>query len=138
MRYVLGFLCVCVLVGSLPLGVGAQDAEEGTSAEPSAEEPVPSPQPTRSRVERWHPEAFVDPTKPASEPALQLEIDSAGLEVTPTAPPIEEHKRKRRIAIGVSVSIAVVALVVGVGVGVSVSKIKREGVLGSSRAGIVF
>lgn len=124
MRYVLGFLCVCALVGSLPLGVGAQDAEEGTSAEPSAEEPVQSPQPTRSRVERWHPEAFVDPTKPASEPALKLGVDSAGLEVTPTAPPTleelerqEKKKRRRRrgLRIGVPIAVAVVLTVVVAG-----------------------
>jgi hypothetical protein len=126
MRYLFGFVCVLAGLVALPLSASAQAEKEGGSAEPSAEKPAQSTQPTRSRVERWHPEAYVDPTKPASEPALQLEVDSAGLEVTPTAPPIEEKERKRRIAIGVGVSLAVVAILVGVGVGVSVSKIKRE------------
>ncbi len=52
-----------------------------------------STEPTRSGLERWHPEAFVDPAKPASssqgpseEPVLKLEVDSAGLGVTPSAP----------------------------------------------------
>jgi hypothetical protein len=70
-------------------------------------------------LERWQPEAFVDPTKPASEPALQLGIDSAGLEVTPTTPPtLEELKRQetkprgRRVGIGVGVSVALVLVAV--------------------------
>jgi hypothetical protein len=60
-------------------------------------------------------------------PASQLELDSAGLEVTPTASPtvedlkLQETKlRERRVAIGVGVSLAVVGLVVGLGVGASV------------------
>ena len=121
MSYLFGFLCVWALVAS-PLSVSAQAGEEGTSAEPSAAEPVQSTQPTRSLLERWHPEAFVDPTKPASEPALQLGVDSAGLEVTPTAPlTVEELKRqemklrKRRVAIGVGVSVAVLVVAVVVG-----------------------
>ena len=119
MRYLFGSLCICAL-GLVPLSAGAQAGKEGTSAEPSAEEPVQSTQPTRSRLERWHPEAFVDPTKPASDPALQLELDSAGLEVTPTAPlTVEELKRqkeeekkqhRRRVGIGVGVSVAVVVI----------------------------
>lgn len=135
MRYFFGFLCVCALVVALPRSASAQTGEEGASAEPSPKEPVQSTQPTQSRLERWHPEAFVDPSKPASEPALELELDSAGLEVTPTAPlTVEELKRqetkqrKRRAGIAVGVSLVlVVGLVVGVGVGVSVAKIKREG-----------
>ena len=128
MRYLFGFICVCALAGALPLSASAQAGEEGASVEPSAEEPAQSSQWTQSRLERWHPEAFVDPTKPASEPALQLELDSAGLEVTPTAlPTVEELElrktelRKRRRAIGIGVSVIVVAVGVAVGVGVAVS-----------------
>ncbi len=42
--------------GTLPQSVGAQAGEEEGG----------------SRLERWHPEAFIDPEKPA----LQLELDS--------------------------------------------------------------
>ena len=108
MRYLVGFVCVLALLAS-PLGVSAQTEKE-----------------VGSRLERWHPEAFVDPTKPAPEPSLQLELDSAGLEVTPTAlPTVEEFElrktdlRKRRRTIGIGVSVIVVA--VGVAVGVAMS-----------------
>jgi hypothetical protein len=35
MRYLFGFLCVCAVAATLPLGVGAQDAEEGATSEPA-------------------------------------------------------------------------------------------------------
>ncbi len=83
MRYVLGLVCVLVVMVASPSGARAQVEEEGTAAEPNAEEPEQSSQPTRSWLERSHPEAFIDPTKPPSEPALQLGLDSGGLQVTP-------------------------------------------------------
>ncbi|MBW1760079.1 MAG: hypothetical protein JRE45_01370 [Deltaproteobacteria bacterium] len=110
MRYFVGFACVVVVLVASPLSASAQAGEEGTAAEPSAEQSVQSTQPTRSRLERWHPEAFVDP-------ALQLGVDSAGLEVTPTGPLTAEElqrqeeeaaARKRRVGIGVGVSVALV------------------------------
>ena len=108
MRYLFGLVCVLAL-GVSPLSASAQTDKEGGS-----------------RIERWHPEAYVDPTKPAPEPSLQLELDSAGLEVTPTAlPTVEEFElrktdlRKRRRTIGIGVSVIVVA--VGVAVGVAMS-----------------
>ena len=55
MRHVLGFLCVCALVGTLPQSASAQ--EEVVSSEPASE-----------------------------EPALQLKLDSAGVEAVPSAP----------------------------------------------------
>lgn len=148
MRCLIGFVCVLAALVALPLSAGAQDAEGGTTSEPNLQEPAPSAAPAaeedRSRVERWHPEAFADPVKPAPEPPLQLGIDAAGLEVTPTAPlTAEELKRqetklrKRRVAIGVGVALAVVGLVAGVALGVSAAK-TRSGVSDFSRAGIVF
>ena len=67
MRYVVGFMVVL----ALPLGVSAQDAEEGDSW-----------------LERWHPEAVEDPDERSpeqapEEPALQLKLDDAGVGVTP-------------------------------------------------------
>ncbi len=41
MRYLFGFLCVCAVVATLPLSVGAQDAEEGATSEPNLKEPAP-------------------------------------------------------------------------------------------------
>ena len=74
-----------VLAGlvALPVSASAQGDKESTSAEPSAEKPAQSTETHRSWLERSHPEAFVDPTKPASGPALKLGVDSGGLEVTP-------------------------------------------------------
>jgi hypothetical protein len=69
-----------------------------------------------SRLERWHPEAFKDPSSPAGEPALKLEGDSAGVEVTPTegtAQPSKGLSRGGRIAVGVIVPLAVVGIVIG-------------------------
>ena len=110
MRYLVGFVCVMALV-ALPQSASAQAGEEGTSAEPSGEQPAQPTQPTPSRLERWHPEAFVDPSQPASEPALKLEVDSTALEVTPSPPrtpdgyTLEEMDvRVRRAKIGVGVS----------------------------------
>jgi hypothetical protein len=103
MRYLVGFVCVLALLAS-PLGVSAQTEKE-----------------VGSRLERWHPEAFVDPTKPAPEPSLQLELDSAGVDVTPSPPrtpdgyTLEEMDvRVRRAGIGVGVSVT--AMVVGLAV----------------------
>ena len=105
-----------------------QAGEEGTAAELKAVEPAQSTEPTRSRLERWHPEAFEDPKKPASEPAIKLEVDSTALEVTPTAPPtleeLERQKKKRRrrgigIGVGVTLGVAVVGLAIGSAVAMS-------------------
>ena len=120
MRYVVGLACVLSLSVASPSGARAQAEQNGTAAEPNAETPLQSSEPTRSWLERSHPEAFVDPTKPkpGSEPALQLGVDSAGLQVTPTAPlSVEEFElqeiddRVQRAKIGVGVS----AIPIGVG-----------------------
>jgi hypothetical protein len=68
MRYLVGFVFVLALVAS-PLGVSAQAGEEGTAAEPNlVEEPAPSSEPT------------------PEEPALELKLDAAGVEVAPSPP----------------------------------------------------
>jgi hypothetical protein len=59
-RYLFGFLCVCALVGTSPLSASAQAGEEGATPEPNLQEPAPE------------------------EPALQLKLDDAGVEVAPT------------------------------------------------------
>ena len=101
MRYLFGFLCVCALA-ALPQSASAQRGEEGTTSEPNLQEPVPE------------------------EPALQLELDSAGVDVTPT--PLrtpdgytleEMDVRVRRAKIGLGSSAAALfagGMFVGVGI----------------------
>ena len=87
MRYLVGFVCVLALVGS-PLSVGAQDNEAGTTSEPAPK-----------------------------EPALQLQLDDAGVEAVPSAPrtsdgyTLEDMEiRVRRAKIGLGVSAGVLVL----------------------------
>ena len=87
MRYLFGFLCVCALVGNLPLSASAQTGEEGTISEPNLHEPAPE------------------------EPALQLKLDAAGVEVTPSPSRTEDgytleelELRVKRAKIGLGVS----------------------------------
>jgi hypothetical protein len=124
------------------LDVDPPGAQPAVPSEETKQRPVQSTQPTPSRLERWHPEAFVDPSKPASEPALKLEVDSTALQVTPTASPTleelerrafedlerlekkkqEEKKRpERRRAIGIAVGVIVGAAVVGLAIGGAVA-----------------
>jgi len=77
MRYSFGLLCVCALVGTLPQSASAQGGAEDATAEPNLVEAEPSSEPAAeeggSRLERWHPEAFVDP---ASKPPSSIEYKS--------------------------------------------------------------
>lgn len=127
MRHLVRFTCMLALAG-LPLSARAQDGNQGSASAPSAEEPIRDSggEEGGSRLERWHPEAFVDPAKPASKPTLELELDSSGLEVTPTAPAKQTNPRSKRAGIGAAVVLIVIGVAVGVGVGVSVSKIKKD------------
>jgi len=99
MRYLFGFMCVLALV-ALPLSASAQDTEEGATAEPNLQEPVPE------------------------EPALQLKLDPAGVEVVPSPPrtpdgyTLEEMElRVTRAKIGLGVS--ALSTVVGFGIGIA-------------------
>jgi hypothetical protein len=104
MRYLIGFMFALALA-ALPQSVSAQDAEEDTSPEPSAEEPTPSSEPA--------PEEPAPTSEPApQEPALQLELDAAGIEVVPSPPrtadgyTLEEMERRvRRAKWGLGVSV---------------------------------
>jgi hypothetical protein len=102
MRYLFGLLCVCALAGHLPLSASAQDTEAGTTSEPNLEQPAASSEPA------------------PEEPALQLELDSAGVAVVPSPPRTvygyalrrnEMRLRVRRAKIGLGVS--AVVMVVG-------------------------
>jgi len=72
MRYFVGFVLALALM-ALPLSASAQAGEEGTTSEPNLQEPAPS-------------------TEPApEEPALQLKLDSAGIEAVPSPRSASEH-----------------------------------------------
>jgi len=96
MRYLVGLMPIFAML-VLPQSVSAQDGEEGATSEPNLQEPAPSSE------------------QAAEEPALQLQLDDAGVQVTP--PPARvaraEHdvERYRR---GLIVS----SVIFGVGVGV--------------------
>ena len=79
MRYLVGLMSIFAMV-ALCQSVSAQTSEEGTAAEPSLlEEPAPSSEPT------------------PEEPALRLELDSAGVNVAPSPPRTELEKIELRV-----------------------------------------
>ena len=118
MRLVLAMV-VAGLV-ALPLSVSAQDAEEAATPEPSAEELTPTSEPEPEE----EPATSSEPVP--EEPSLQLKLDEAGVEVTPSplrtfgGYTLEELElRKRRAAFGLIAPAAVTAagvalLVVGI------------------------
>jgi hypothetical protein len=68
MVYLVGFVCVLAGLLASPLSVSAQAGEERTTSEPNLQEPAP-------------------PSEPApEEPALQLKLDDAGVDVVPSPP----------------------------------------------------
>jgi len=128
-RYVFGFLCVCALVGTLPLSASGQASEADTTPEPNLEEPAPSAEPA------------------PEEPALQLQLDKSGVEVVPSPPRtpdgymLEEMEvRVKRAKIGLW-STAGVTVVGGVIWGASVpctkGKTGEDSCLGAFAAGAV-
>jgi hypothetical protein len=98
MRYLVGFVCAMALV-ALPQSASAQAGEADTASEQNLQEPTPSSEPA------------------PEEPALQLKLDSAGVEVVPSPPRTfpdrytEMRLRVRRAKIGLGVS--AVVMVVG-------------------------
>jgi len=97
MRCLFGCLCVCALVVTSPLSVSAQAASEDS-------------------LSSWQVEA-----KPApEEPALQLKLDAAGVEVVPSPPrtpdgytlkEMELRVKRARIGLIVSAGVYVAAIV---------------------------
>lgn len=102
-------------LGSLPLGVSAQAGEEVTPSEPNLREPAPSAEPARK------------------EPAMQLKLDEAGVDVAPGCPPrtpegytLKEMKvRVKRAKIGIGAS-ALSLVVGGILAGVAVPNLSCE------------
>jgi hypothetical protein len=105
MRYLVGFVTALALVTS-PLSVNAKDVEQDTTSKPNAVEAVPSPEPAHE------------------EPALQLKLDDAGVDVMPPPPrspdgyTLEEMERRvmrAKVGLGVSVQfIWIGGLLVGI------------------------
>jgi hypothetical protein len=92
---------------ALPLSVSAQAGEEDATSEPNLQELAPSFEPDPENLKD-----SVPSSEPASEePVLQLELDSAGVEVVPSPPrtadgytleEIEIHVRRAKIGLAVS------------------------------------
>ena len=98
MRYLVGLVLAVALMAS-PLSVSAQQTEEGTTPEPSAGEPAPTSEPA------------------PEEPALQLKLDDAGVDVVPPPPRKpdgytlkEMELRVRRAKIGFAVTLVLTSV----------------------------
>jgi hypothetical protein len=107
-----GFVFLALV--AVPLSVSAQAGEEGaTSSEPAREEGGLSPRVRKRTRQKWDPHVYEVPSsEPATEePALQLQLDDAGLGVVPPPPrtpdgyTLEEAElRVKRAKIGFGVS----------------------------------
>ena len=85
---------------------------------PNAEQTGEPTEPTRSRLERWHPEAFEDPSKPTSMPVYVDPVTGAPLAGPgSTAPPTEKQERSPGAKAGVAVGIILGVGLVVVGIG---------------------
>ena len=98
MRYLVSFACVLAALLAAPLSGSAQDREDAAQ---DAEAPMQEP---GRGVQRWHPDAYVDPAK-ASDPEFKVEY-------VPADPYEAADERVRKAKVGVGVS----ALGVGLGV----------------------
>jgi len=138
MRYIVGFALVLPGLMALPVSVSAQAGEGAASSAGltlHAQHHLPPQLMLRasyfyyfegSRLERWHPEAFVDPTaKPKAtnvdetESSPAPETDEPDLD-TQSQRATEERNRKRAIALGVTIPVVVLG-VVGVLIGAMVA-----------------
>ena len=135
MRYVVGFVFALALVAS-PLTANAQAGDEDATSEPNLEEPAAPSEPAgeegglspglRKRTrQKWDPGTYdVPPSRPATEePALQLELDSAGggFTLIPsgtahryTLEEMELRVKRARIGLGVSALSTVVGITLSV------------------------
>jgi hypothetical protein len=82
MRYLFGFLCVCALVGTLPLSASAQDGDKERLEDFY---PGTLPEGPQEFDEDRLGDFYREPAPAPEEPALQLKLDDAGVEVVPTA-----------------------------------------------------
>ena len=129
MRYVFGFLCVCALVGTLPLSASGQASEADTTPEPNLEEPAPSAEPA------------------PEEPALQLQLDKSGVEVVPSPPrtphgymleEMEVRVKRAKIGLWSTAGVTVVGgVILGASVPCALGKTLEEACLGVFMSGAV-
>ena len=113
MRYLVGLVLALALVAQ-PLSAHAQEEGDGKTAE-SAD----TPQRVRG-VQRWHPEAFVDPL--TGETVVDAGKPEFEIEYVPVEPP--PRNRKRAIALGVTIPIIVVGVGLAIGAAVAISNIE--------------
>lgn len=113
MRYLVGFMFLALAAS--PLGAGAQAAEEAATAELGVQQPAPTAEPA------------------PKEPALQLKLGDAGVDVVPSPPrtpdgyTLEEMDvRVKRAKIGLILSSLVMVVGAGVALGGAVSAISIE------------
>jgi|GEM_PF-3159105 len=66
MHHSFEFVFMLAALVASPLSAAAQAGEGGVSAEPDPEQPGQSSTSATSQLERWHPEAFVDPSMGAA------------------------------------------------------------------------
>jgi hypothetical protein len=117
-RCLVGFVFLALV--AVPLSVSAQAGEEGaTSSEPAREEGGLSPRVRKRTRQKWDPHVYEVPSsEPATEePALQLKLDDAGVDVVPSplrtadGYTLEEMElRVKRANIGLGVSVGAVGL----------------------------
>ncbi|MBW2629542.1 MAG: hypothetical protein JRE45_18270 [Deltaproteobacteria bacterium] len=116
MRYLIGFMFVLAGLVALPACASAQAGEEGATSEPNLQEFAPSFEPAAEDLKEPMPSSEPAP----EEPALQLQLDSAGVEVVPSPPRTadgytldEMELRVRRAKIGLAVS--AIPFIAGIG-----------------------
>ncbi|NNK06488.1 MAG: hypothetical protein HKP50_04200 [Myxococcales bacterium] len=145
MRYLFGFVGVLAALAALPLSASGQAGKEALpklALAIHAQHRLPAQFMLRasyylyldadekgpSRVERWHPEAFVDPLEPDAEAP---DIDTLGQraiehhEIHYKTPNEEKKKpdrrRRRAIALGVTIPLLVVGTAVLIGGAIAAS-----------------
>ena len=101
--------------------IEAASAQTGSNAE----QPGEPTDPTRSRLEQEHPEAFDDASKRTSMPVYVDPVTGAPLAVpedpqVPSAPPAEKRKRSPGAKAGIAVGVILGVGLVGVGIGAAV------------------
>ena len=93
--------CVLTLLAAFPASGSAQAGEETETSEPSLQERVSEPAP--------------------EEPALELKLDDAGVQVTPTEESQQTKQRSRGAKAGIAVGVIVGVGLVGFGIGAAVA-----------------
>jgi len=113
-------LAVALLLVTVPLSVSAQGSDDQEAAE-SADTPKPA-----TGLQRWHPEAFVDPASGNMVPestSSDLELQYLPGETEPTAERKPKRTRGARIAMGILIPVAIGGLAVGITAAVTVPKL---------------